>query len=61
MKHDDEAYIEHIESAEIKKLINLLYSGKPENVFVHDMPLVHHEDVHDQIDTFLVKLNNSMK
>ena len=58
---DDEAYIEHIESIEIKKLINLIYSGKPEDVLVHDIPLVHHEDVLDQIDTFLLKVNNNTK
>lgn len=28
---EDEAYLEHIDSDEIKKLINLLYSSKPEN------------------------------
>lgn len=52
----DEAYIEHIESAEIKKLINRIYLGKPEDVLVHDMPIVHHEDVIEQIDDLLLKV-----
>jgi hypothetical protein len=28
---EDEAYLEHIDSSELKKLINLLYSSKPES------------------------------
>lgn len=28
---DGEAYLEHIDSNELKKLINLLYSSQPEN------------------------------
>ncbi len=46
-----------LDSTEIKKLINLIYSAKPENALDYDLPMMHHDDeVIQQIDTLLVKL-----
>jgi hypothetical protein len=56
----DEAYIEHIDSTEIKKLINQIYASKPEDEVCHDMPMVHHDDIIQQIDNLLLKLKGSI-
>ncbi len=56
----DEAYIEHIDSAEIKKLINQIYAAKPEGELCHDMGMVHHEDIVQEIDNLLLKLKGSI-
>ncbi len=49
---NDAPYIEHIESEEIKKLVNLIYTSKPEDMMTP--PESNHEDIHheiaDQID-----------
>jgi hypothetical protein len=54
----EEAFIEHIESNEIKKLIDLLYSAKPEDVLECEPQVIHQDDVIQQIDTFLLKVKN---
>jgi len=51
----EEPYIEHIESTEIKKLINRIYANKPEDAVSSDVPVHHHEDVVQQIDALLLK------
>lgn len=51
----EEPYIEHIESAEIKKLIDRIYSSKPEDAIPHDVPELHHDRIADEIDNLLIR------
>jgi len=55
----EEPYIEHIESTEIKKLIDRIYKSKPEDVIAQDVPLHHHDDIVEQIDDLLIKPKES--
>ena len=51
----EEPYIEHIESAEIKKLINRIYASKPEDAIPHEVPKVQHDQIANEIDNLIIK------
>jgi hypothetical protein len=51
----EEPYLEHIESAEIKKLIDRIYASKPEDAIPHDVPEVHHDQIAEEIDNLLIR------
>lgn len=47
---EDGSYLEHIESEEIKKLVELIYQSKPENTVEEEINVDKHEDIIKQID-----------
>jgi hypothetical protein len=55
----EEPYIEHIESTEIKKLIDRIYKSKPEDVLAQEAPTHLHDDIVEQIDDLLIKPKES--
>ena len=52
---EDDAYIEHIESEEIKKLVEKLYAAKPENIEVKNPTTHDYDTIIEKIDE--IKLN----
>lgn len=55
----EEPYIEHIESTEIKKLIDRIYKSKPEDVHAQEITTHLHDDIVGQIDDLLIKPKES--
>lgn len=48
---EDEAYLEQIESDEIKKIINMIYGSKPEDAIKGDMDTDEHAEIAKQLDS----------
>ena len=47
----DEAYLEHIESDEIKKIIDKIYGSKPEDTIKQNIDVEKYTEVKKQIDS----------
>jgi len=47
----DEAYLEHIESDKVKKIINKIYDSKPEDTIKEDIDIERHKEIITQVDT----------
>ena len=47
---EDEPYIEHIESEEIKKLVEKIYTAKPENVIPDSTHNHNYDKIIEEID-----------
>ena len=56
---EDDAYIEHIESEEIKKLVEKIYSAKPENVNANNPQQHDYDSIIAKIDE--INLENPRK
>jgi len=48
---EDEAYLEQIDSDEIKKLVNMIYCSKPEDVIKEGKDIVKHAEITKQLDS----------
>ncbi len=48
---ENEAYLEQIESDEIKKIINMIYDSKPEDAIKGDMDTDKHAEIAKQLDS----------
>ena len=46
----DEAYLEHIESDDIKKIIDKIYGGKPEDTIKENTDIEKHSEIIKQVD-----------
>lgn len=47
---EDDAYIEHIESDEIKKLVEKIYSANPEKIHMHNPQQHDYDSIIEKID-----------
>ena len=47
----DEAYLEHIESDNIKKIINKIYDNKPEDAIKENIDIEKHAEIKKQVDS----------
>jgi len=47
---EDDAYIEHIESEEIKKLVEKIYTAKPENIISDNNKVHDYDKIIEKID-----------
>lgn len=48
----DEAYLEHIESDDIKKIIDKIYGSKPEDAIRENIDIEKHAEIKKQVDSF---------
>ena len=48
----DEAYLEHIESDDIKKIIDKIYDSKPEDAIKENIDIEKHAEIKKQVDSF---------
>ena len=48
----DEAYLEHIESDDINKIIDNIYGSKPEDAIKGNIDIEKHAEIKKQIDSF---------